>query len=856
MLRAPILTKAGLQRLHLSQIPTLLKKTLQNKTGTVSRQSNKAVSSTASCAQPLFNNQYDEYRKIEESSFTDDERVTVFTGFHDEALSILNSLVNTNERCKLPEVWYLYDEKGSKLFEDITKQPEYYLTNTELSILSENAQDIARYPDEGPLDTRQFHSSIIELGAGSGKKMRPIFDAEEQLARANDSIITTYIAVDYSKGALEENAAVYNRFDQSRASFMHMSTFVGLDNDAVRVLSDREGRKTFVYLGSSLGNDEDPVPFLQHVISHCGPQDRVLIGVDLAAEKDDKPVEIIEAAYNDKAGITSDFILNALSVVNRVAGLNFDESNFKHVAEYNHALDAVEIFAECITPCKVVAENEYGQHFPVRSFSHGDRIFIEQSGKFSKTRLAQITEDAGMLVTRTWEDENSFYRLFECVANNAQMCTEMSNYFFNNIVGENRLSHQPIDLRNPYAFYWGHIAAFSDRIALHLAGKEDYRERFERGVDPDVSDSSIVQHSHSERIQEWPSAEALSQYSNQVEEGMINLVKDQGATREFIMSIEHSDMHFETLMYNLNGCPIDSRIRMEERTGSAFRSTDKHPFATFQNEAATATEQAAERNQHLVQIDETMVSLGCHETTRRAKGFVWDNELPAQAHEKVSSFQVAATPVTNHEFACFIEDKGYLSENLWNKRSFSWRNNENIQHPVLWDRLSKKEWGVRTPCDGVVPFGVSGEWPAVVTLYEAQAYCNWLGNGARIMSEPEYHAIFDDDNEVFNRSARLGNNNWKYRTQVSVGTMNDATKSGVYDMVGNGWEWTSTAFAGLPGFEEMPDYPGYSADFFGGSHFVMKGASPYTGRSLIRLSFRNWFQPSYAFVNAKFRITY
>ena len=85
---------------------------------------------------------------------------------------------------------------------------------------------------------------------------------------------------------------------------------------------------------------------------------------------------------------------------------------------------------------------------------------------------------------------------------------------------------------------------------------------------------------------------------------------------------------------------------------------------------------------------------------------------------------------------------------------------------------------------------LSGDWPAIVTLYEAIAYCNWVGNGARVMTEEEYHAIFNNDDELFAHAARHGNNNWKFRSCVPVGTMDDGVErngGSIYDLVGNGW---------------------------------------------------------------------
>ena len=168
---------------------------------------------------------------------------------------------------------------------------------------------------------------------------------------------------------------------------------------------------------------------------------------------------------------------------------------------------------------------------------------------------------------------------------------------------------------------------------------------------------------------------------------------------------------------------------------------------------------------------------------------------------------------------------------------------------------------MRTPCNGVVSFNISADWPAMVTLYEAAAFCQWKGNGARILSETgsmQYSVTIN----VCSMLLHAGNNNWKYRTATPVGTMDDGVRihenqaDAVHDMVGNGWEWTSTVFNGLEGFSPMATYPEYSTDFFDGKHFVLKGASPYTSQRLQRLSFRNFFQPNYAFVHAKFRVAY
>jgi formylglycine-generating enzyme required for sulfatase activity len=131
-----------------------------------------------------------------------------------------------------------------------------------------------------------------------------------------------------------------------------------------------------------------------------------------------------------------------------------------------------------------------------------------------------------------------------------------------------------------------------------------------------------------------------------------------------------------------------------------------------------------------------------------------------------------------------------------------------------------------------------------VTHEEATAYAKW--KGARLPTEAEYHRALGEE------AVPEGNYDFQHWDPVDVGSY-PPNEHGIYDLVGNGWEWTSTPFAGFPGFEPMPSYLVYSADFFDNAHYVLKGASPVTPRELIRPTFRNWFRPNYPYVYATFR---
>ncbi len=137
-----------------------------------------------------------------------------------------------------------------------------------------------------------------------------------------------------------------------------------------------------------------------------------------------------------------------------------------------------------------------------------------------------------------------------------------------------------------------------------------------------------------------------------------------------------------------------------------------------------------------------------------------------------------------------------------------------------------------------------GDWPVYVSHAEAAAYARWKGR--RLMTEAEWHRAAE--------GATPGHADFAGFDPVPVGSYpRSASIHGVHDLIGNGWEWTSTIFGPFDGFSAMRSYPEYSADFFDGQHYVMKGASPATAKELIRPSFRNWFRSNYPYVYAKFR---
>jgi gamma-glutamyl hercynylcysteine S-oxide synthase len=224
---------------------------------------------------------------------------------------------------------------------------------------------------------------------------------------------------------------------------------------------------------------------------------------------------------------------------------------------------------------------------------------------------------------------------------------------------------------------------------------------------------------------------------------------------------------------------------------------------------------------------------------------------------EVGEFAIDKHNVTNAQFLKFLQAGGYENRSLWTDDDWDWKQKENAKHPAFWIKQGNI-WMCRTMF-GEVP--LPPDWPVYVSHAEASAYAKWLGR--QLPSEAQFHrAAFgaprgEEREYPWGNDApseRHGNFDFSQWDPAPAGSHREgASAFGVHDLVGNGWEWTRTPFAPFAGFEPMHFYPGYSANFFDGKHFVMKGGSPRTAACMLRRSFRNWFQPHYRYAFATFR---
>ncbi|MEP6917658.1 MAG: SUMF1/EgtB/PvdO family nonheme iron enzyme [Acidobacteriota bacterium] len=401
---------------------------------------------------------------------------------------------------------------------------------------------------------------------------------------------------------------------------------------------------------------------------------------------------------------------------------------------------------------------------------------------------------------------------------------------------------RPIALRNPIVFYEGHLPAFSI-IALMRRGLDappvDVRleQLFERGIDPD-SPESAVPRSGSDTA--WPARSEVLDFASRADAAIVAALEREdlssGARAQGLYTaLEHEVMHQETLLYMWHRLPYDQK---RKPAGLAYELEPSPEGGTRIGS---------------VRIPTGAATLGAD---RRRVVFGWDNEFDEHRVE-VPAFDIDRHSVTNADFRAFILDGGYRNASLWTADAWSWLQHDRVEMPAFWaQRDGQYFWRGMFE---LIP--LPDAWPVYVSQAEASAYAQWKGR--RLPTEPEFHRAAFGTPSGAERvypwgdappDVTTGNADFQSWEPVPAGSRPaGASAWGVHDLIGNGWEWTSTIFAPFDGFSPMASYPEYSADFFDGQHYVMKGGSPATARELLRRSFRNWFRPTYPYVYAKFR---
>jgi formylglycine-generating enzyme required for sulfatase activity len=360
------------------------------------------------------------------------------------------------------------------------------------------------------------------------------------------------------------------------------------------------------------------------------------------------------------------------------------------------------------------------------------------------------------------------------------------------LISPEALCSRPISERHRLIFYLGHFDAFDwNLLARRSLDAASFHPEFDALFERGI-DPPVGQ-TPQDQASDWPRREEIEEYNNRTREWIDEHLIDMDPC-VVRMAIEHRLMHAETFAYLMHNLPYS------EKSGAPAPETSDRPGPS----------------NPMVRVAGGVARLGKSRET-----FGWDNEHPA--HDvPVNGFGFSKYKISNGEYLEYVREGGAA--------------------PWFWT-LCDGRWFYRGMF-AQVPLPL--DQPVWVTWQQADGFAKW--RGLELPSEAQFQLALSSarpdgarDNFDFHR--------WD---PVAVDASDDGP--GPSQLVGNGWEWTRDVFAPFEGFRADPKYPGYSADFFDGQHYVLKGASPRTADALTRPSFRNWFRPDYPHMYAGFRL--
>lgn len=322
------------------------------------------------------------------SSDDQDRRIQVDvhlqTGGDAEAREALRDALEERPR-RIPSRFF-YDDKGSELFEQITELPEYYPTRTEATILRAVADDVAARSQAGEL---------VELGSGSATKTRILLDAMERIG-----LLKLYVPMDISEPPVRQSAReLVARYPSLEVHGLVGDFLLHLDR-----IPDGGVRRLVVLLGGTIGNfqPEEAVQFLRTVHDAMNAGDFFLLGTDLV-----KDTARLEAAYDDSAGVTAQFNLNILQVVNRLTGGDFEPDRFRHRAFFDPENRWIEM--------RLVALEAQTVELPgidlAFELAQGEEILTEISAKYDRERAWKLLQDSGFEPVEWYTDAEDLFAL-------------------------------------------------------------------------------------------------------------------------------------------------------------------------------------------------------------------------------------------------------------------------------------------------------------------------------------------------------------------------------------------------------------------------------------------------------------
>ena len=720
---------------------------------------------------------------------------------------------------------YLYDAEGSRIFSQITEQPEYYLTGAESEILATRSDEIRELAGAVP---------IVELGAGSATKTRHLLDAWSRAAAGGEF---RYVPIDIDRSALTRAAReLAESYDGLQVTGLAMSYERGLD--AVRGLSPM----CLVFLGSTIGNfnPEETDAFLARLERALAPDDSFLLGLDLV-----KDVRVLEAAYDDDAGWSRRFTQNLFVRMNRELGTALDTEAIEHVAYWNDRLERIEIYARF--------RNEAFVELPsiARSFriASGEMVLTEISRKFRIEGIAADLARFGFALEREFTDDGGRFALLLCrrirsspgpdlasrLAGELQT-TRLQTLDIVEALSDEQLEEQVTPILSPIAWDLGHMAEFEElwlvRTIDGLREGRATRQPADGGASEGLAPAyDAILTPRSERgALELPDRIELLRRLRQVRRAALERLRGIGLDTGdplledgfvYRMLSQHEAQHQETMLQAvalMNEAPFEPAHRLAA------------PRAKLPPDTA------------MVVVPEGRFQAGA----TNAPG-AYDNERPAHSVD-LPAFWIDTAPVTVGDWLDFMEDGGYARSEVWSSAGWEWRTAERCEHPLGWKR-GEEGW-LDVQFGHVEPLVLTRPIQHV-SWYEADAFARWAGKRLPTEFEWEKAAAWDPELRIARvwpwgdapATIDLANLGARTYAPAPVGAYpRGRSFYGCHQMIGDVWEWTSSEFLPYPGFETFP-YPEYSAVHFGKGYRVLRGGSWATAAIVARASFRNWDLP-------------
>lgn len=835
------------------------------------------------------------YREPDRSNVQNTTNIDIIDIRHDAVEislkdEILTSLKPESGPKTLPTL-LLYDEQGLQLFEEITYLEEYYLTNAEIDVLKHSADSIAEVIRPG--------SMVIELGSGNLRKVSILLQALEAARKEVD-----YYALDLSLKELKRTLEQVPLFEYVKCHGLHGTYDDGLD--WLKIPENRTRPKCIMSLGSSIGNfsRQEAAAFLSGFANVLQPSDSILLGLDATQD----PGKVYHA-YNDREGTTHKFVLNGLLHANKLLGEKaFDLDDWRVIGEYVYDGEGGRHQA-FYSPIRDVRVKDI-------QFKAGERVKVEESLKYSSEDAQHLWRTSGVNEVKTWSAASEAYSIHFLTKQKMAFSTDPSIYaatttptmedwkglwavwdiVTRGMIPDQELLEKPIKLRNACIFYLGHIPTFLDiqlTKATNLPPCEPsyYPQIFERGIDPDVDNPENC-HAHSEIPDEWPPLEEILEYQDQVRSKIRTLYDMQDIPRNvgraLWIGLEHEIMHLETLLYML---------LQSDKTLPPTAITPN-----FEGDAKTA--EAARVPNQWFRIPKQTVTIGLEDPEDNSgpdHHFGWDNEKPPR-QVTVPAFSAQARPITNEEYARYLEQThnpklpaswAGTKQNgaYFNSHTNGYRkNHSNTSIPLTKAYLDGKS--VRTVY-GLVPLEFTLDWPVFASYDELAGCAKWMGGRIPTVEEARSIYRYVDGLKLKEAEQHLGktvpavnghlvNNGVEEspppRTSFSDGGSQDlfvslkganigfthwhpvpvtayGNKLAGQSEMGGVWEWTSSPLMKHEGFEPMPLYPAYTADFFDGKHNIILGGSWATHPRIAgRKTFVNWYQRNYPYTWAGARL--